>query len=70
MPRPATRQYGAKKPSKAFKSITLKSVIAWREDLDGLDPEALASCYSETPANVRAMIAHERNRRAGRGELG
>lgn len=54
-------------PTKAGLRQGLNSVLQWRDNLDTLDVEGAARSYGIAPAEVRRLIAEERNRRAGRG---
>ena len=57
-------------PTRAGLRVQLTDILQWRDNLDTLNEESLCRCYGVKPADLRVMIAHERNRRAGRGELG
>lgn len=65
-----TYQFRKPTPTKAGLRAGLLSVLQWRDNLDTIEPEGLARSYGVPVAEVRGLIAAEKNRRAGLGELG
>lgn len=59
-------QHRKPSPTKASQRVQLVGILQWRENLDSIDVDSLARCYRVKPAELRVMIAEERNRRAGR----
>ena len=65
--KPQPNRYRKPAPTKAGLRVQLADVLRWRDNLDSIDEASLCRCYAIKPADLRVMVAEERNRRAGRG---